>query len=171
MFHREKNTLAMQVAGLGLAFWLLSLYPASTAETGLLRWHAHMHWFDKLVWYGFMAMGPALAGFLFGVGFGGRKALGNCKECGGKYDKDTMLWVLNLTGPGHWQCQRCRERYDQWDKWRKSQGNPFSYRNEEERKWSRTLWEADPGYLLEDVLWQGPNGMGFPDQPVDRQDS
>ena len=81
-----------------------------------------------------------------------------------------MLWGFNdATGQtGNWRWQRCRERYDHWNEWRQTQDNPFNYRNEEERKWARALWESDPGYLLEDVFWQGPNGLGFPDKPVDR---
>lgn len=164
VFQQQKNTRAMQIAGGCLVLWLLLLYSASTAETGLLKWHAHMHWLDKLVWYVLVAIGPALAGFLIGVGLGGRKVLADCKECGGKYDVDTMLLVS--TGPEQWRCQKCCERYDQWDEWRKTQDNPFNYRNGQERKWARMLWESDPGYLLEDELWQGPNGLGFPDKPV-----
>jgi hypothetical protein len=118
-----------------------------------------------------MAIGPGLVGFLFGVGFGGRKVLGNCKECGGKCDVDTMPWDLGTnfaTGrSGGWWRQTCRERYAHWEQWRKTQDNSVSYRNEEERKWARDLWESDPGYLLEDVIWQGPERLGFPDQPLD----
>jgi hypothetical protein len=66
----------------------------------------------------------------------------------------------------HWQCRACCDRYDNWNAWRKSQNNKFSYRNDEERKWARKLWESEPGYLLEDVLWQGPDDLGFPDGPV-----
>jgi hypothetical protein len=173
MFQQRKNALAMQLAGIDLVFWLLLLYPASTAETGLLRWHPHMHWVDKLVYYASMAVGPALAGFLMGVRFGGRKVFDICNECGGKFDEDTMHWGLNDRRDEkdrviYWRCQTCNKRYDEWNEWRKTQENSFSYRNEEERKWARKSWESDSGYLLEDVFWQGPNGKGFPDQPVEQ---
>jgi hypothetical protein len=170
MFQAQKNRFAMQLAGFGLVLWLLSLYPASTAEAGALKWHPHMHWFDKVVWYTIVAVGPVLAGFLLGVGYGGRKVIGNCKDCGERADVDTMRWYFSdMAGQsGHWRCSKCCERYNQWNEWRKTQANQFSYRNEEERKWARMLWESDPGYFYEDEFWQGPNGMGFPDQPVDR---
>src|SRR5712692_1916844 len=117
MFQQRKNTRAMQMTGVGLVFWLFLVYRASTAETGLLRWHAHMHWFDKLFWYTSMAIGPGLAGFLLGVGFGGRKVLARCSDCGGKGDVDTMHWRVNYATDqsGHWRCQRCCERYNRWN--------------------------------------------------------
>jgi hypothetical protein len=67
---------------------------------------------------------------------------------------------------GHYRCRICCERYQQWNRWRLTQESVFSYRNEEEREWARQLWESDPGYLLEDEFWQGPDGKGFPDEPV-----
>ena len=109
---KEKNTLVMQLSDLSLGIWLLLLYPASTAETGLLRWRPHMHWADKLAWYVLMALGPVLAGFMVGVAFGGRKVYRNCKSCGGKFDVDTMYWSFEdaTGGVGSWRCQKCREQ-------------------------------------------------------------
>jgi len=57
-------------------------------------------------------------------------------------------------------------RYYKWNEWRMTQDNQFSYSNAEERKWSRALWESYPGYMLDDVFWDGPDGKGFPEQPV-----
>jgi hypothetical protein len=144
MYQQGKNKVLMQLAGLGLGFWLLWLYPACASETGILRWHADMHWFDRLVGYTFMAIGPALAGFILGVRFGGQKVLGNCEDCGCKYDVDTSPPVSLLPGRTHWRCQSCRERYDRWDDWRGTQADPYSSRNEEERKWARESWNSDP---------------------------
>ena len=59
-------------------------------------------------------------------------------------------------------------RYHMWNEWRKKQKNQFSYRDDEEKRWARELWESYPEYLLDDVFWQGPNGEGFPAEPVDR---
>ena len=53
-------------------------------------------------------------------------------------------------------------RYYKWSDWRTKQQNQFSYRNDEEKKWAREIWESYPGYLLDDEFWPGPNGEGFP---------
>lgn len=39
-------------------------------------------------------------------------------------------------------------RYHKWNEWRQKKSNQFSYRNDEEKKWARDLWESYPGYLL-----------------------
>jgi hypothetical protein len=109
MFQQGKNTLAMQLAWFAVLFWLLMLYPASSAETGILRWHQHTHWLDKVAGYAFWAVEPALVGFIVGVAFGGRKVLRNCKDCGGKFDVEAMLWGFDdpIGQVGSWRCQRC----------------------------------------------------------------
>ncbi len=114
---KEKNTWAVPLAWCGLVTWLLLLWPASTVDTGLLRWHAHMHWSDKLFWYVYMAAGPALAGFLSGAAFGHSNALRKvhrkCKTCGDKFEIETMRWGWDPGGgeqeSGSWQCQKCCE--------------------------------------------------------------
>jgi hypothetical protein len=168
MYQQEKNNLAMQVAGAGLLFWSLYLCAGRIPGSGVLGAQEHMHWFDKLFGYACIALGPVLAGFIVGVAVGNRKVYGPCGECGGRFDKDTMVWRFDDRAghTAHFMCQACRERYEKWNKWRLTQENSFSYRNDEERAWARYLWESDPGYMLEDVFWQGPDGKGFPDAPV-----
>jgi hypothetical protein len=168
MHQWAKNKLVMQVAGAGFVFWLFLLCAGSHSDSDALRWHQQMHWLDKLAWYVGMAIGPALMGLIAGVAIGGRKVIAKCMDCGGKYDADTMKWGLfdPTSHTGSWRCQKCCDRYERWNEWRQRQENKYSYRNEEEKQWARRLWESDPGYMLEDVLWRGPDGKGFPAEPV-----
>jgi hypothetical protein len=170
MYARERNVVIMSVVGASLAFWVVLVLTGRDAETSLLRWHPHMHWLDKVAWYVIMAVGPLLAGFVLGVAVGGHKSLQKCKECAETSDLETMHWCWDdATGKsGYWRCHKCGERWEKWNEWRQTQDNPFNYRNEQERVWSRRLWEAASGYFLEDVFWEGPTGKGFPDKPVDK---